>query len=53
MSNNDGRKILKEKDHLGNLGVVWRKILKWMLQQLNIKLQTGFSCPRVGTKVGI
>jgi hypothetical protein len=41
-------KTLKEIEHLGDLGIGDRMMLKWMLKKQSVRTWTGFIC--LGTK---
>jgi hypothetical protein len=43
---------LRERDHLGDRGVVWSKILRWIFRKWNVGLWTGSSWLRIGTGGG-
>jgi len=43
---------LRERDHLGDPGVDWRIILRWIFRKWNVGLWTGSSWLRIGTRVG-
>jgi len=44
---------LRERDHLGDLGVDGRIILRWILRKWDVGVWTGSSWLRVGTGGGL
>jgi hypothetical protein len=44
---------LRERDHLGDPGVGWRIILRWIFKKWDVGLWTGYSWLRIGTVSGL
>jgi hypothetical protein len=44
---------MKERDHLGDLGVDGRIIVDWILEKYDVMIRTGFICLRVQTSGGL
>jgi hypothetical protein len=44
---------LKERDHLGDLGIEWRIILKWILNEQDGRTWTAFMWLRTGANFGL
>jgi hypothetical protein len=47
-----GLENLKGRDHLGDLGIDGKKILKWILGKLGVEVWTRFICFWTGTGGG-
>jgi hypothetical protein len=43
---------LKRRDHLGDVGIEVRIILRWDLKKYIVELCTGFNCLRIGFSDG-
>jgi hypothetical protein len=43
---------LKERYHLGDTGVDWRIILRWILRKRDVRVWTGSGWLRIGTGGG-